>query len=287
MAQTAYGSPQKPVSLDHYQTIVGVGWGGQKVGVLEMIYVPGTSFVDIYDPPGFSEDNRYNSGDVVNLLNDIKDSYMVHTLVEHDEGPWRAENPIDSLVVDGFYNGPTSDTDALNAAKDSGTAAFGYPPNLTVVDAFAVFREDRAVEPDGSSYNYYGHYTIEHVWYAVTDGYGNPTIRPDPMIPYIGNTELVWYRHHIRPPVDYEKFKQNWFINFSTGKSKTIKIATALVICNYNLRIFNSPVKANLESTGSVTVVKPNGTPAVPAFSGSGSQANGPVRFFNANGFVV
>lgn len=303
MAQTGYGSVDKPVSLDHYQNVIGVNWGGQRVGILEMSYVPGTSFVEMYDSSDVDVANRYNAGDTVKLIDDIKDDWMVKTLVSHDDGPWRAENEIVSWIADYRVttrspNSADYDQDDFDGIVAAGDSFAGYHVKIQAIGGSPVFNLQTTSEPDGAHYSVYNGYTIKNPWWFFTDYNGNkdPSHEFDNiMYDYSAldnngindwSMVLVWYHEHTRPPVDYEKLKQNWLVNFSPGKSNVIAIYTGNVFCEYRLRIFRAPVKATFNSDGTVTVLNMDNTPAVPAFLGNGSQAGGP-KYFNSAGFVA
>lgn len=299
------GNREHPVDLnDHVfgPIITEVHWALGGTAVLEMIYVPGTSFVDFVDPSDVDMTFRYFAGDTFTTT-DIKDEYAIKTNVSHDEGPWRAENEIVSWIADYRITIPSPNSADYNQSdKDrtvaDGNARTGHNVNIDVIGGSPVFNLNTVTEPDGSRYNFYSGYTVKNPWWFFTDFSGNK----DPfhefdniMYDYAAldnngindhSEVLVWYSVHVRPPVDYEKLRENWIINFLPGKTKTMRIAASSVICEYTLRVFKNSVKYVLNADGTVTVQNLDGTPAVPSFTGSGSQANGPLRYFSSSGFL-
>lgn len=282
------GTVDRPAKLNDHTfgpILKEVHWPAGGWAVLTMTDIPGITQVRVESPADIFVDLRYNPGDTV-TVDDLKDSYVTHLSNNHDEGPWRAENAFDVLEVD-VWGRDTTGSPELESLRTSGMMQTGRPPDLEVIDGMAHFIKDIVTQPDGHRVQFYGHYVIEGPnWYATTDGYGNPNTDPDPIVSYIGGTELLWYHKNHIPPVDYEKIKSSWIINFTSGKTQTVSIYTGLV-CEFTLRTYSNAAKFIVNADGTVTVQDATGAPAVVKLEQSGSaETMGPFLYFTSGGFI-
>lgn len=305
MAQ-GFGSRDRPVNLDPFQLIVGVGWAAGGLVVVELTYIIGLTFVRFWSPEDTFPKTDNVAGDIVGP-DDYKNEYGYYPMgISVDAGPWLAEQEIIAWVADYriTFPGPNSadyteegKTNAINA----GHAATGYYPQIDVIGASPVFNLQTIENPNGSRYSYYYGYTAKNPWWFFTDNNGNkdPYHNEDNiMYDYAAldnngindwSEVLVWYRQTNRPPVYYEQVKQCWLINFAADKMKIMRIIAAGpgTPGDYVLKGYPTGTFFTFNSDATITAKKADGTIATPSWTASGSAHDGAPHDFSGGGPIV
>lgn len=303
---TSYGSNDRPVQLDHFQTIREVHWNAGGMVTVEMVYIQSLTFVRLWSPENVFPKTDTPSGATLGP-DDYKSEYVIYpTSISHDEGQWLAEDEIFPWVAD--YHvvipGPNS-ADFRQEDKDSaiaiGRSITGYDPNIDLVGAVPVFNQITVTNPDGSHLSYYNGYTPKNPWWFFTDERGQKDPYHDSdniMYDYAAldndgindhSESLVWYRQLDVPPRYYEKVKQCWLFNFSPDKMKIGRIIATGPGSpgDYTLRGYQFGTVFTFNADGTITAKKADGTPATPVWTASGSASDGAPHDFSGTGPIV
>lgn len=263
MAQTAYGSVAKPVSLDHFQRIVGVGWAaGDGVVVVEAEFLQGVQFVfvNVLSPPNIFVGTI--SGTEI-LFADYRDNPNWYAMkvgeqfVIQENIKWEDElNDIwvwDALLVNtlgdntgveegnNLYGQFKLHFEGMQVAYD--TEHFGRP----LLGDYIIY-----THPNGHKVTYANGATplgLAYLGWHSPFGGGDTTgivIRTSDPNGFLGpenlsNTES-WYWYHLRhaPGSEVNKIRQSWLIYFNKDRTHSAELYQAAIafpeITYYNIR---------------------------------------------------
>lgn len=210
------------VILGPYQTIIEVGWGSG-VAIVELIIDKlSTNSYDVEpsDPTGQFIQNFVFSlvpeGALVGPActpADYKDQYGLFLIPAFGSPaptvgpPIILENAIPGVLDFVASEVLATSTHTANLAQVAAdTAQLGFSPQIHLTDEVAVpLLGYTATQPDGRIISYVSGYTTS---------------------PLLGFESWYWYVTVTKPATTTQMIRQNWLINFASGKTKTAKITS-------------------------------------------------------------
>ena len=278
MAQTVYGSVDRPVMLDHFHRIREVHWSSGIVGIVTIDYDQLNSFnVLVDDPAEASADGTIEFGPIPATKEDYENKFILDSVNPEVTGSIVLETEIpDTWFIEAEVLGPIDDRfgnvqDAVNGL----TAELGFPPQIHVIGGKIIYDKQIVTQPNGHQVEYFNGFHSA----ATVDGFD-----------FSNSQNYGWYTVRTIPEYDGSIFRRSWLVNFNkkvvSGKI-TMGSGSIAYINKYSLKTY--PYGTKFIWSGGVWSPENPPPPApliVPKISISGeigSGFNGVVRRFNSS----
>lgn len=288
--------------------IVNVGWASGAV-VIVQVTAAEIKFYDVtvLNPPDVFE-GFFNGASIAE--SDYQDDFVLQITPPGNEGSVVVEDEIHPWLWDGFLIGDIGDD--FTAGIASGTAFWGYPPNLHLVGAQVAHDTQHFpggpprlgdyvthTHPNGSGVLYASGYTALSSaylsWHGPNGDFTGYVIRPSdpngfPEPPAdLSNTEAYyWYRVTTRAAREAALLKKSFLVNIRKDFVQLAELQDFTVMLDHPLEWSIRGYPQGTAFSILDGVMTPVGG-VKPKFEASGSVAgghSGTIRRFNANGFV-